>query len=103
MDSPKRKSKFKIWIKNLFSKRPKSSKKSKRKKNETIEEEIKLVKALSLGNKVKKYTYLKNKQQEIYYANLKRKFDQMPKKKEIKKPRIKKNQEGNLFFFRIKI
>lgn len=94
MKPTKEKSKIKSWFKKLFKKRTHSpikpkglpSKKEKQKNSEKKEK--------SPNTKQYKYSYLKTDQQREYYKNMRLRFSKKPKGKEIKKPRIKRNQEG---------
>ena len=95
MKSPNKPSKIKAWFKNLFSKKSKSLKKVKKEKNRFSEKEFNEIKHSSYIKDNKKYTYLKTKEQQLHYKKLRLKLKRIPKQKEIKRPRLKKNQEGN--------
>jgi aspartyl-tRNA synthetase len=96
MKAGKPESKIKSWFKNLFKKRSKSKTKDKKKTKRQGKEKTKTVKIKHKSPQKRKYSYLKSKEQEVYYQRLRLEYTKMPKKKEIKKPRIKKNQEGSL-------
>ena len=94
MKTNKKKSKFKIFLKNLFGK----SKKSLETSNKTEKEILQInpnEKKIQIKDK-KIYSYLKTTEQEIYYEKLRMNYRNKPKMKEIKRPFIKKNQESKI-------
>lgn len=101
MKKNKSESKIKTWFKNLFKSKKKSTKQTLSIKETICEEQEKLFPKDS--GRPRKYSYLKTPEQKAFYDQLRKIHQQRPKYEKIKKPRIKKNQEGGFSVITVRL